>query len=74
MNGLPRGAALDADGLRERNVSLQAHNDGEARDAVLRLNALEEKADRKEEDKKTFGRTPDGVGKGDILAQQSRRI
>jgi hypothetical protein len=63
MSSLSGQAALDAEGLRERNVSLQAQNDAQAREEVLRLNALEESANKKEEDRKTFGRTPDGVGK-----------
>jgi hypothetical protein len=64
MSGLTGKAALDAQGLRDRNVSLQANDDEEARKAVLHLNALEEKAEKNEKDKKTFGRTPDGIGKG----------
>jgi hypothetical protein len=62
MNGLTGKAALDAEGLRERNVSLQANGHEEARKAVLHLNALEEKAEKEEQDRKTFGRTPDGIG------------
>jgi hypothetical protein len=62
MNGLTGKAALDAEGLRERNVSLQANGDEEARKAVLHLNALEEEAEKEEQDRKTFGRTPDGIG------------
>ena len=45
-------------------MSLQAIDDEEARRAVLHLNALEEKDDKTERDRKTFGRTPDGIGKG----------
>lgn len=63
MNGLTDKAVLDIEGLRERNVSLQTNDDVAARKAVLQLNALEETADKKEKDKKTFGRTPDGIGK-----------
>jgi hypothetical protein len=63
MNGLTGKAALDVEGLRERNVSLQTNNDAVARKAVLHLNALEEKAEKKDKDRKTFGRTPDGIGK-----------
>lgn len=62
MSGLTGKAALDAEGVRERNVSLQTKNADEARRAVLHLNALEEKADKKEKDKKTYGRTPEGIG------------
>jgi hypothetical protein len=63
MNGHTGKAALDVEGLRERNVSLQANDDVAARKAVLHLNALEEKAEKKDKDRKTFGRTPDGIGK-----------
>lgn len=63
MSGLTGKAALDANGLRERNVSLQANGDDEARKAVLHLNSLEERAEKKERDRKTFGRTPEGIGK-----------
>jgi hypothetical protein len=63
MNGLTGKAALDVAGLRERNVSLQTNDDVVARKAVLHLNALEEKAEKKDKDRKTFGRTPDGIGK-----------
>lgn len=51
------------DGLRKRNVSIQAASEAEARRAVLELNAMEEKTAKKEQDKKTFGRTPDGTGR-----------
>ncbi|KAF7513066.1 phosphatidylethanolamine N-methyltransferase [Endocarpon pusillum] len=61
MNGLTGKAALDTQGLRERNISLQTNGDDEAREAVLHLNALEENGEKQEKDKKTFGRTPDGI-------------
>lgn len=63
MNGLTGKAAHDAEGLRERNVSIQASDGDEARQAVLHLNALEERANKNEKDRKTFGRTPGGIGK-----------
>jgi hypothetical protein len=63
MSGLTGKAALDVEGLRERNVSLQTNDDVVARKAVLHLNALEEKAEKKDKDRKTFGRTADGIGK-----------
>lgn len=63
MSGLTDKAVLDTQGLRERNVSIQTNGDEEARKAVLHLNALEEKAEKQDKDKKTFGRTPDGIGK-----------
>lgn len=51
----------ESDGLRQRNVPVQATSTEEARQAVLQLNALEEKTKRNETDKKIFGRTPDGT-------------
>jgi hypothetical protein len=51
-----------AEGLRQRNAPIRATNQEEARQAVLNLNAAEEKSDKQEEDRKTFGRTPDGTG------------
>ena len=54
------------EGLRKRpNAPIRAATQGEARQAVLQLNALEEKSAKDEKDKKTFGRTPDGTGKTD---------
>jgi len=53
----------EVEGLRKRNVSIHAASEAEARKAVLKLNALEENASKKDEDKKTFGRTPDGTGR-----------
>ncbi|KAK5199833.1 phosphatidylethanolamine N-methyltransferase [Exophiala xenobiotica] len=50
-----------AEGLRQRNAPIRATNQEEARQAVLNLNAAEEKSDKQEEDRKTFGRTPDGT-------------
>jgi hypothetical protein len=63
MNGLTGNDASGVERLRERNVSLHTNGDVAARRAVLHLNALEENADKKEKDRKTFGRTPDGIGK-----------
>lgn len=62
MAGITPTRALDATHLRERNVPQQAKNDQEARQAVLQLNAEEEKGEKIERDKKTYGRTPDGIG------------
>lgn len=59
--GLSSG--LDTRGLRERNKPIRTDTAEDARKAVLELNAVEENADKNEEDKKTFGRTPDGTGK-----------
>jgi len=53
----------EVEGLRKRNVSIQAASEVEARKTALELNTLEERAPKKEEDKKTFGRTPDGTGR-----------
>ena len=50
------------DGSRKRNLSFFASTDEEARKAVIELNSKEEQSDKKEEDKKTYGRTPDGTG------------
>lgn len=56
--------AVGKEGLRKRNLSFSAISPEEARQAVLELNALEEKKDVKDEkEKRTFGRTPDGTGK-----------
>lgn len=63
MSGLTGKAAVEADQLRECNIPIQANNGEEARRAVLHLNALEENAEKTEKDKKTFGRTPEGIGK-----------
>ncbi|KEF53058.1 phosphatidylethanolamine N-methyltransferase [Exophiala aquamarina CBS 119918] len=49
------------EGLRNRNAPMQAANQSEARQAVLQLNALEEKSTKNEKDRKTFGRTPSGT-------------
>lgn len=74
MNGLTGKAALDTQDLRERNISLQTNGDDEARKAVLHLNALEENGEKQEKDKKTFGRTPDGIGKGSGFAQKRETL
>lgn len=51
-----------AEGLRQRNVSMTGMSQQDARQAVLQLNALEEKIAKPEDERKTFGRTPDGTG------------
>ena len=61
MNGDAVGHTVNSEGLRERNKPVQAKSQDEARKAVLGLNALEEAADKKETDRKTYGRTPDGI-------------
>lgn len=49
------------EGLRQRNVPVQALSTKEARDTVFDLNSQEQKKD--ESIQKTFGRTSDGTGK-----------
>ena len=53
---------MDAQGLRERNKPLQANDEETAKKTVLELNAAEAATDKKDADKKTYGRTPSGVG------------
>lgn len=58
---------LDNQELRHRlpqqpQVPRQAESSDAARNAVMELNAAEERADTDERDKKTYGRTPDGRG------------
>ncbi|KAI9731308.1 MAG: phosphatidylethanolamine N-methyltransferase [Cirrosporium novae-zelandiae] len=48
-------------GLRERNAPQNVESQLEAQKMVRFLNADEEEADRHEKEKKTYGRTPDGV-------------
>lgn len=60
--------ASETEGLRQRNVSVQAKSIEDARQTVLQLNALEESTGKDDADKKTFGRTPDGTGKLRLLA------
>ena len=62
MNG-DAHLGFDAENLRKRNVPIQAKSENEARNAVLELNAQEEKTTKDERDRKTFGRTPDGTGR-----------
>lgn len=45
-----------------RNAPIHANTEEDARQAVLQLNALEEKSAKDEKDRKTYGRTPDGTG------------
>ena len=63
MSGLTSKAVVDTEGLQESNASIQANGDDKAEQAVLHLNALEIKAEKKDKDRRTFGRTPDGIGK-----------
>ena len=60
---------IETEGLRQRNIPVQAPSSEEARQAVLDLNALEDKNEEKGADKKTFGRTPDGTGELALVCQ-----
>ena len=62
MNGRASGLALNADNLRERNVPVRARTEDDARKAVLELNAHEERTQKDEQNRKTYGRTPEGIG------------
>jgi phosphatidylethanolamine N-methyltransferase len=62
MSGRASGLALNADNLRERNVPVRARTDDDARKAVLELNAHEERTQKDEQNRKTYGRTPEGIG------------
>ena len=62
MNSEASGVAINADSLRERNVPVCAATEEDARKAVLELNAQEERTKKDEQNKKTYGRTPDGIG------------
>ena len=64
-NGGPPGHHLS--GLRERisqtpEMPQKAQSVDTAQEAVLALNAQEAAQNKKEKDKKTYGRTPDGTG------------
>ena len=62
MSRLASSIGLDDEGLRERNVPVKAQTGDDARKVVLELNAFEERTHRDEEKRKTYGRTPDGIG------------
>ena len=55
-------AGIDAEGLRERNIPQHATSSEDAHATVLDLNTKEENSEKDEEEKKTFGRTPNGTG------------
>ena len=63
MSGQGLSLGMDTEGLRERNKPVRTNTAEDARKAVLELNAVEERANKNEDDKKTFGRTPDGTGR-----------
>jgi hypothetical protein len=62
MNGNASGVAINADSPRERNVPVRAHTENDARKAVLELNAYEERTQKDEQNRRTYGRTPEGIG------------
>lgn len=50
------------EGLRQRNIPLQAKSNEEARQTVLDLNTQEEQNPKDGANQKTYGRTSDGKG------------
>ena len=54
---------IDTSGLRERNVPHRTPTTEMAKKTVQELNAEEYDSEKDFEDKRTFGRTPDGVSK-----------
>jgi hypothetical protein len=71
MNGSASGLALNADSLRERNVPVRARTEDDARKAVLELNAHEERTQKDEQNRKTYGRTPEGIGPSPLQLQEA---
>ena len=69
MNGhAEKASALPENELRQRlpqqpEKPQHAKTVDQARKTVMELNAQEEKADKDESEKRTFGRTPDGTGR-----------
>ena len=63
MNGNASGVALNAYSPRERNVPVHARTENDARKAVLELNAYEERTQKDEQNRRTYGRTPEGIGR-----------
>jgi phosphatidylethanolamine N-methyltransferase len=61
----PNGSQADGSQLRERQSTKPLHldNPGDAKQVVLELNKQEEKDGKDENQKKTYGRVPDGTGK-----------
>ena len=55
--------AVDTRGLRERNVPHRTPTAEMARKTVQELNVEEYESEKEFQDKRTFGRTPDGVSK-----------
>ena len=65
MTGSDSTMGPKTDGLRERNKPVRAGSVDEARRVVIELNAVEDRKDDNDKHKRTFGRTPDGVGQCD---------
>lgn len=58
------GENVNGAGLRERNTNTTRHVPAEeAKQAVQELNAMEFNSEKDMKDKRTFGRTPNGIGK-----------
>ena len=55
--------AVDTSGLRERNVPHRTQTAEMAKKTVQELNVEEYESEKDFEEKRTFGRTPDGVSK-----------
>lgn len=71
MGRLDQQPGVDASGLRERlpqkpEAPIKASSPETAQDAVRKLNDDEQKENKEEKDRKTYGRTPDGTGKDSI--------
>jgi phosphatidylethanolamine N-methyltransferase len=65
VKNINTGTAAASSQLRERPSAkpLHLHNSDDAKQRVLELNEQEEKDNKNEEQRKTFGRTSDGTGK-----------
>ena len=58
---------IDGAGLRERNIPQRANSIEQAQEVTVELNAKEFHSEKHENDKKTFGRTPDGTSEYSTL-------
>ncbi|KAL9110152.1 MAG: hypothetical protein Q9227_005211 [Pyrenula ochraceoflavens] len=58
---MPEPLDVNTEGLRERNVPTQAPSPDVAKKTVIELNAVEDAKSDRDDHKRTFGRTPDGV-------------
>ncbi|OCK78315.1 phosphatidylethanolamine N-methyltransferas-like protein [Lepidopterella palustris CBS 459.81] len=66
MSDFERGRPVEGNKLRERttnsmSLSLQRDSSEDARKTVLELNSVENTNGKDEKDKRTYGRTPDGI-------------